>query len=120
VATYVAALTLDCPVTEADVRRYLAALGEYAEGALTLSKVCCSNKKEDYQTAMALAGIIRARGDCLRISELALDGKVLMEEIGLRGREVGEMLSRLLEAVLEDPSVNKRQRLLALAKSWKS
>ena len=120
VTTYVAALTLDCPVTEADVRRCLAALGEYAEGALTLSKACHSDQKEEYQAALALAGIIRARGDCLRISELALDGKVLMEEMGLRGREVGEMLSRLLEAVLEDPSVNERQRLLALAKSWKS
>ena len=119
VATYVAALALDCPLTEADVRRYLAALGEYAEGALTLSGVCHSDQKESYQAALLLAENIRARGDCLRISELALDGKVLMEEMGLRGREVGETLSRLLEAVLEEPSANERQTLLNLAKSLK-
>ena len=119
VTTYVAALSLDCPLTEADVRRYLAALGEYAEGALTLAGACRSDQKESYQAALTLAGSIRARGDCLRISELALDGKVLMEELGLRGRAVGEMLSRLLEAVLEEPSANERQTLLNLAKSLK-
>ena len=119
VTTYVAALSLDCPLTEADVRRYLAALGEYAEGALTLAGACRSDQKESYQAALLLTEIIRARGDCLRISELALDGKVLMEELGLRGRAVGEMLSRLLEAVLEEPSANERQTLLNLAKSLK-
>ena len=119
VATYVAALALDCPATEADVRRYLAALGEYAEGALMLSRVCYADQKADFDKALTLAEQIRARGDCLGISGLKLDGKVLIDQIGLRGREVGEVLSRLLEAVLEDPSVNERQRLLEIAKSWK-
>ena len=116
IATYVAAFSLDCPQTEGDVRRRLSALGDYAEGALTLSAVCRHGEKEDFAKALALAETIRARGDCLHLADLAIDGKVLMEEIGLRGREVGLALSSLLDAVLEDPALNARDRLLEIVK----
>ena len=116
IATYVAALSLDCPKTEGDVRRYLSSLGDYAEGALALSAVCRYEEKEAFDKALALAEAIRARGDCLRIAELAIDGKVLMEELGLRGRAVGQALSSLLDAVLEDPALNERDRLLGIVK----
>ena len=116
IATYVAALSLDCPQTEGDVRRCLSALGDYAEGALTLSAVCRHGEKEDFAKALALAETIRARGDCLHLADLAIDGKVLMEEIGLRGRAVGQTLASLLDAVLEDPTLNERDRLLEIVK----
>lgn len=119
IATYVAALPLDCPKTEGDVRRYFSALGDYAEGALALSRACRHGEKAAFDEALALAETIRARGDCLRVAELAIDGKVLMEELGLRGRAVGQALSALLDAVLEDPALNERQTLLNLAKSLK-
>jgi hypothetical protein len=31
---------------------------------------------------------------------------------------VGELLGGLLEAVLDDPSLNRRERLLSLARDW--
>ena len=43
------------------------------------------------------------------------------KELGLApGPRIGELLGRLLDAVLDDPSQNTRERLLALARSWQS
>ena len=36
--------------------------------------------------------------------------------LGLRGPEVGRILDTLLERVLDDPALNERERLLALAR----
>ncbi|MCL6450741.1 MAG: CCA tRNA nucleotidyltransferase [Acetobacteraceae bacterium] len=53
----------------------------------------------------------------LRVEELALGGREVMALLGLKaGPEVGRVLERLLEAVLEDPRRNTRRRLAALAR----
>ncbi len=47
---------------------------------------------------------------------LAIDGHDLMEALDLRpGPQVGRLLDELLERVIEDPGLNRRQRLLDLA-----
>ena len=46
---------------------------------------------------------------------LAVTGDDLLE-LGLRGREVGEMLRFLLDYVIEYPDNNKRELLLCLAR----
>lgn len=54
---------------------------------------------------------------CLCLKDLAVSGRDLIESAGMKpGRELGETLNRLLEAVLEDPGKNTRETLLALAK----
>jgi tRNA nucleotidyltransferase (CCA-adding enzyme) len=51
--------------------------------------------------------------EALTIRDLAVGGADVMAELGLRaGPRVGEILNRLLEEVLEDPSLNERDRLL--------
>lgn len=53
----------------------------------------------------------------LRISDLQVSGEDVMRELGLApGPKVGEVLERLLDAVLENPSLNTRDRLLAMIK----
>ena len=48
----------------------------------------------------------------LRVTDLAIDGKDVMRVLGiLPSRRVGEALERLLEAVLDDPSLNQRETL---------
>jgi hypothetical protein len=47
------------------------------------------------------------------------DTAMLMDELGLGGREVGAMLARLLDAVLDDPALNDRSTLLSLARATK-
>ena len=51
-----------------------------------------------------------------RISDLAIDGGDL-HELGLaEGPRVGEVLATLLERVVDDPTLNTRERLLEQAK----
>lgn len=55
----------------------------------------------------------------LEHGDLAVNGRDLMSALALPpGPVVGTLLARLLEAVLEDPSLNRRDALLALARDW--
>lgn len=55
----------------------------------------------------------------LSVRDLAVDGNDLQREVGKPpGPWVGELLGRLLESVLNDPSRNTRATLLADARSW--
>lgn len=73
-------------------------------------------------TAHCVAGMNRQRellntilqsGECVDKAQLAVTGRELF---WLRGEELGEMLKKLLEHVLEVPEDNQLERLLELAK----
>jgi tRNA nucleotidyltransferase (CCA-adding enzyme) len=51
------------------------------------------------------------------LRDLAVDGDDLRQAGVLPGPELGRMLSRLLDQVLEDPSLNTRDKLMALARA---
>jgi tRNA nucleotidyltransferase (CCA-adding enzyme) len=65
----------------------------------------------------------RAKGELaknppLSLSALAIDGKRLMADVGLRpGRQIGVVLEALLERVLDDPSENEPARLVKHAQA---
>lgn len=61
---------------------------------------------------------IKKRGDCLFISELKLSGRDLIE-LGVRGKDVGDVLSLLLKEVHRDPSLNEKNFLLELIRKKK-
>ncbi|HET7602170.1 MAG TPA: CCA tRNA nucleotidyltransferase [Gemmatimonadales bacterium] len=94
-----------------DVRRWLARVNDAADDLL---------RRHELRTGAAapwadtVAGI-RQRGEPLAREQLAVRGGDLLE-LGLRGPEVGRVLDRLLSRVLEDPSLNTRDTLLALAR----
>jgi hypothetical protein len=53
----------------------------------------------------------------LDLADLAIDGDDLRSALGLeQGPEIGRVLHRLLDHVLSDPTVNERDRLLAMAR----
>jgi tRNA nucleotidyltransferase (CCA-adding enzyme) len=55
------------------------------------------------------------------IGDLAVDGHDVMRVLGLPpGREVGETLARLLDEVIEHPTRNTRESLLARLESWRT
>jgi tRNA nucleotidyltransferase (CCA-adding enzyme) len=57
--------------------------------------------------------------DALEQGQLAIDGNDLVAGLGIvPGPQVGELLRRLLEAVLDDPALNTPERLLDLARGW--
>jgi len=54
---------------------------------------------------------------CVSLQTLAVSGRDLMEQAGMSsGKELGEMLKMLLEVVVEDPSLNKKEVLISKAK----
>lgn len=58
---------------------------------------------------------ILEKGECVTKKDLAIGGKDLIE-LGMKpGPQLGAVLDELLEAVLEDPQQNTREKLIALA-----
>ena len=54
----------------------------------------------------------------LTIKELAVTGRDIMKELGVKpGPQIGELLQYLLEQVLDQPEQNDRETLLSLAKA---
>jgi tRNA nucleotidyltransferase (CCA-adding enzyme) len=64
------------------------------------------------------ADAILARGDALHANELAITGKDLMSELKMApGPLIGRLLVTLLNRAIDDPGVNTREHLLAIARS---
>jgi hypothetical protein len=61
---------------------------------------------------------ILASGLPLNISQLAIDGERVKEILGIKeGARIGYILSRLLDAVLDDPSKNNPRDLASMVRS---
>jgi tRNA nucleotidyltransferase (CCA-adding enzyme) len=61
---------------------------------------------------------VLAAGAALSVRDLKLDGRVLMQELGIKpGPDLGRILKALLDEVVEDPAKNERQALLERARA---
>ncbi len=59
--------------------------------------------------------------DPVEIADLAVDGEDLMKEGLVRpGPSLGALLRHLRDAVVEEPTANNRERLLAIGREWSS
>ena len=99
--------------SEGEVRRLMAQTGALWEPLLELLAV----RGVLVDGLRDTAARCRARGDCLAIRDLAIDGRDLLAH-GRQGKEVGAILAFLLARVLDDPSLNQRETLLALADAF--
>jgi tRNA nucleotidyltransferase (CCA-adding enzyme) len=97
---------------EVAVRRWLAVVGDAADDLAALSRL----RSGEGPAWLATVRAVRDRRDPVTRADLAVTGRDL-EELGLSGKQIGETLASLLDRVLEDPSVNTRERLLALARA---
>ena len=60
--------------------------------------------------------LVLSENPCLSVKDLAIDGKTLMRELGIKsGPEVGAILNQLLEYVVDDPENNQHEVLLTEA-----
>jgi tRNA nucleotidyltransferase (CCA-adding enzyme) len=97
---------------ETPARRWLAAVGPAAaEDLVSLSRL--ETGREPHWAATVRA--VRDRGDPTSRGDLALTGADI-QALGVSGPRVGELLGALLDRVLDDPSLNTRDRLLAVAR----
>lgn len=95
-------------VSEKNARRMLSAYGELAHDAALL------------RGAYSLAELISnesLKDPAVRISDLDINGNDL-KNVGVKPRDIGVIMNRLLCAVIDDPSLNKREVLISLALSY--
>jgi tRNA nucleotidyltransferase (CCA-adding enzyme) len=90
---------------EIEARRLIALCGIYAKNAAAAS-VLLGNSP-----ANAWEWVAKNTAPCT-LRELAITGRDLMNA-GLEGREVGKALDAALAAVINDPSMNEKERLIA-------
>ncbi len=76
-----------------------------------------SEKYEKLETAMELYKEIQEKKQCVSLKELNINGKDLIAAGYRPGRELGELLNRLLDCVIENPKLNQKEILLNLAKN---
>ena len=98
-------------LNQLSVRRWLADVGPAANDLSALWALRHGGKAP-WSAAMAE---IRRRGDPLTRSDLAIGGADL-QELGIQGPRIGEALAMLLDRVLDDPTLNTRESLIAMAR----
>lgn len=96
------------------VRRWMSVVGEAVDDLATLA--CWQGHDADSWTDEVTA--VRFRGEATSRGELALTGDDLIAAgVARPGPELGRLLGRLLDAVLEEPGRNNRDDLLRLVSS---
>src|SRR5213078_888978 len=97
-----------------DVRKWLSLVGEYADDLLVLLPgLDVSRFPFPVSRLPKVVSSIRAAKDPLTLKDLAISGDDLIAAGVRPGPEVGETLARLLGDVLDDPTRNTREQLLA-------
>lgn len=108
---------------ETAIRKFLGEMGEKRfRNLLQVKKADCCGKGIDYirvgillENERTLDRILRQR-QCVTLKDLAVDGNDLLE-LGYEGAEIGIILDRLLERVMEQPDINEKDRLLEILKN---
>ena len=113
--------------TDAAVRRFVKRVGrDLVDGLFSLREAdnVASGAREPTRGGLPELRVRVARvlaDDPLEAGQLAVDGHDLTEALGIEpGPLVGNLLDRLVEAVLDDPTLNRRERLVQLARGWMS
>ena len=110
--------------TEAAVRKVLSKIGaERLQDVLDAKRADNSAKRregleraqEPWNKAEEILHKLVEEDVCVTLKQLALDGRDMMR-LGLAGKAVGEMLEKLLSAVIEGGLPNEREALLTAAR----
>jgi tRNA nucleotidyltransferase (CCA-adding enzyme) len=100
-------------LTEARARRLLAA---YGEDTLAVTEIASHLYKIDAASIEILRRVV-SEDPPVTLDRLAVNGSDIIKEGIASGRDVGRILSKLLDEVIEHPERNDREILLALAKN---
>ena len=94
-------------LTDKNARYLLRKYGDLCEDAVALY----GNNE-----LMRLVHNEKEKSPCLHISDLAISGGEL-KEVGIEPKNIGEIMSSLLDAVIDEPKLNQRDELVAIAKT---
>jgi tRNA nucleotidyltransferase (CCA-adding enzyme) len=103
------------------LRRWLSRLGEQTlqqllalQEADTCSKGVISAKEQNFFLQIKnILDELLSENACLKLKDLAVNGHDLMA-LGYSGRQIGTILNKMLDAVLDEQVENNKQALLAL------
>lgn len=102
-------------LTESGARRLIARFGEEAENAARISSLIYGIDGQNIEILRRVAN----EDPYVSLSHLKINGSDLINNGIASGKDVGELLSRLLDAVIEDQSLNDKEILLHLARKMK-
>lgn len=104
-------------VSEAAVRHYINEVGE--NDALRIIdfniSICGSELNKGYTDMRKICVMVKERGDCTELRNLKISGRDLMEAGFPAGKQLGEILQKLLCEVLDNPKFNEYNYLLKRA-----
>lgn len=114
---------------ERNIRRAVSSIGLLQYPALFAVKRADILAQSDYRRKEKLAYVdgyeamyqeILDKQQALTQKQLAITGKDLIAAGMKPGKEIGEMLSKLLDLVLDDPGMNSKEKLLEQAHKWRT
>jgi tRNA nucleotidyltransferase (CCA-adding enzyme) len=114
--------------TDAAVRRFIRKIGlEYIPALFALRRADNIGSGARSPRMHALEALWQrvekeiAAANAFSLRDLKIDGNDIMRELGIPpGPEVGRILSDLFERVLDEPSLNTREKLIELAKTMRA
>ena len=115
----------DASWTDAAVRRFIRRVGEPRLPLLfalrradnAASGAGATGEENQAELERRIAGQLSSSPDLLMRHRLAIDGNDLQRDLGIEpGPRIGRLIDALTEAVLDDPSRNRRDLLLELAR----
>ena len=110
---YVTAATEDTPATPYEARRFVCHHFPHYEGALLLKGMLDGT---DVTEALELVRTVKRNGTAVEIRRLAVSGRELQEQIGVKLKKTAALLARLQDLVWQEPQSNRRDTLLAAAR----
>lgn len=129
VKTYVLYHDIRPELTEKSVRRAVSRIGAEAfakilklkmADTLAQSPLWQPEKKEYLRKLTAIYQEILDKQQCLSVKNLAVNGRDLIADGMKPGKELGVMLEKLLEYVLENPEANECKTLLAVSRELRN
>lgn len=115
------------PCSPKSVKRWLNRISEEAFRQLLQVKAAdnlaqrpdLSCRVEELKELSSLADRIIQEGQCFCLKDLAVKGADLIQSGMLPGKELGDILRRLLDQVMEGTLPNEKEALLQAARSWR-
>lgn len=116
----------DCTLkTKISIKRMLNRIGEsllrdlikvQKADILSQSPIYAKERLDNLLEAESILNSILAQNECFNLKDLKLNGEDLIKLGFNRGKGIGETLNYLLKLVLEDPSLNEREKLINIVK----
>lgn len=117
VKSMVMAFQAPLAVDKVQIRKLLSRVTEYQFlGAMQLKKL---DGDETVPELLRLFEEIRESGDCVSLKQLAVNGGDLLQQGLEKGKQIGDGLMYLLNIVLEEPELNKKDILLEKINQFK-